>query len=344
VDVVEPRASAVAIDAFGAARLGRDDKTHKEDRIALAEAIRLLFFKEIFPVSQGTNINSITGMVQCGVGQIPAGCMTAHLFNPAPRLGFAYDPSGKGKMSIRGGYGIFFEHTNGNEANTESLAGSPPLVLSADQLNVVGDENLGQMTTQGGGPVLFPIFALSIPNHAVWPYVQQWHLDVQHELPRKAVLTIAYVGTQGTHLTLQRDLNQIPALPLSLNPYKPGEPIGGVDGQHNDCETMTTPSGVTVEQQAAMHLAIACGVDLNPSRPFVGYGVIDRVEQTASSTYHALQALLRRDIGGLQFSLAYTYSHAFDNSSDRFDNNFVDSYNLRSNRASSNYDTINDTF
>jgi hypothetical protein len=342
VDVVEPRASAVAIDAFGAARLGRDDKTHKEDRIALAEAIRLLFFKEIFPVSQGTNINSITGMVQCGVGQIPAGCMTAHLFNPAPRLGFAYDPSGKGKMSIRGGYGIFFEHTNGNEANTESLAGSPPLVLSADQLNVVGDENLGQMTTQGGGPVLFPIFALSIPNHAVWPYVQQWHLDVQHELPRKAVLTIAYVGTQGTHLTLQRDLNQIPALPLSLNPYKPGEPIGGVDGQHNDCETMTTPSGVTVEQQAAMHPAIACGVDLNPSRPFVGYGVIDRVEQTASSTYHALQALLRRDIGGLQFSLAYTYSHAFDNSSDRFDNNFVDSYNLRSNRAS--VITINDTF
>jgi len=87
-----------------------------------------------------------------------------------------------------------------------------------------------------------------------------------------------------------------------------------------------------------LHLAIACGADPNPSRPYVGYGVIDRVEQAASSTYHALQALLRRDIGGLQFSVAYTYSHAFDNSSDRFDNNFVDSYNLHSNRASSNYD------
>jgi hypothetical protein len=90
--------------------------------------------------------------------------------------------------------------------------------------------------------------------------------------------------------------------------------------------------------EAALHLAIACGADPSAFRPFVGFASITRLEEAASSTYHALQASLRRSVGGLQFSVAYTYSHSIDNSSDRFDSNFVDSYNLHSNRASSNFD------
>ena len=290
----------------------------------------------VFPA--GNSVDTITGMVKCGHALVPAGCLNGHLSNFGPRIGFAFDPTGSEKMAVRASYGIFFEHTNGNEANSESLEGSPPLVLSAQQFNIVGYEDIGKGTNPGVGPLYFPLDVTSIPSTAVWPYVQQWHADFQRQLANRAVFVLAYVGSKGTHLTLQRDLNQIHALPISSNPYKPGEPIGGTDGQHDDCRDKTTPSGVRVTGDAAIHLSVACGSDPSSLRPFVGYGGIDRLEEVASSSYHALQTSLRRDAGTLQFSVAYTYSHAIDNVSSRYDSNFVDSYNLRSNRASGAYD------
>src|SRR5205085_6209427 len=95
--------------------------------------------------------NPFDGMVQCGAPGIPRGCLSGHLFNPAPRIGFAYDPFGDGRWAIRGGYGIFWEETNGNEANTESLENSPPGVLAATQSNInsLVDPTTGAILTSG---------------------------------------------------------------------------------------------------------------------------------------------------------------------------------------------------
>lgn len=272
--------------------------------------------------------NAFNGLVQCGAAGVSEGCMKNHLVNAAPRVGFAWDPWGDGKTAIRGGYGIFFEHTNGNESNTESLEGSAPLVQVPVQSNIVGYNNIG-----GGGTAFFPLNVISLPNKIDWPYIQQWHLDFQQEVSRSTVATLAYVGTKGTHLSQIFDLNQIAPLPLSLNPYQPGEPIGP-----NDCTSFTTPSGAPITGQAAINLQVACGNDPNPFRPFVGFGNITRIQDSGSSIYHAFQASLRHTAGRLQLNASYTWSHSIDDSSDRFDSGFVNSFDLASSRASSNFD------
>jgi len=289
------------------------------------------------PNGQTPSVSNLpNGIVQCGVTPgVPDGCMKGHFFNPAPRIGFAWDPQGNGKWAIRGGYGIFFEHTNGNEANTESLENSPPLATAVAQTNIQGYTNIGSST--GGASPQFPLNVNSIPNKVTWPYMQQWHFDVQHDVAHNTVATVSYVGSKGTHLTRQSDLNQLFPTPLSQNPYQPGETINA--NGHDDCGTLQTPSGVPITGQAAINLGVAaCGLLADPLRPFPGYGTITHLELRSSSIYHALQTSLRRSVGQLTLSGAYTWSHSIDDSSDRSDGSLVNSYDFAANRASSNFD------
>jgi hypothetical protein len=304
--------------------------------------------------------NPFNGMVQCGgsggTSSIPGpvltsfpgatvgaskypGCLKGHLFNPAPRIGFAWDPKGNGKMAIRGGYGIFFEHTNGNEGNSESLEGSAPFVLTSAQFNVTGYGAIG-----AGGGTLFPLGVTSIPTRAIWPYMQQWNLGVQRELPMHIVASVAYVGSKGTHLTLQNNLNQLTPI-TSGNPYVAGQAISS-----DDCDGIVTnpitgqptggalANGKPLSAAVATRLFIACGGNQDTLRPLLGFGNITNLENQANSIYNALQATAQRTVGDLTLSLSYSYSHSIDDSSDRFDNAFVNTYDVASNRASSNFD------
>jgi hypothetical protein len=100
----------------------------------------------------------------------------------------------------------------------------------------------------------------------------------------------------------------------------------------------TLGNGTPVPAGAVPNLWVACGNDADPLRPFVGLNTLELLETQANSHYHALQATVRRAFGGLELNMAYTYSHSIDDSSDRADATFVDSYNLNANKASSNFD------
>jgi hypothetical protein len=313
------------------------------------------------------------GLVQCGVSGTPAGCMKGHLFNPAPRVGFAWDPFGDGKTSIRGGYGIFFEHGTGNEANTGSLEASSPLVLSMTQplplsYPCIGNVGYGSAFDPSNSPCtlnpshpappagsLYPLDVTGIPTKATWPYAQQWSFGIQRELPHDVVANFAYVGSKGTHLTIERQLNQLVPLPASENPFGPNEPLtladcnvsaiagAGHPGDGTVPFLLQNGTIVTAQNPAYVHLQAACTSPFIPNvnslpRPYPGLGRALSLQNAANSSYHAFQATLRRARGPLTAGLSYTYSHSLDNASDRSDPVLVDSYNLRGNRASSNFD------
>ena len=321
---------------------------------------------EPIPLNLGNLDPRITnGIIRCGVNGVPSGCMSGHLFNPAPRIGFAVDPTGDGKMSIRAGYGIFYYHGSGNEANTGSLEGSAPLVLDMTQNRPFSYEcigGVGQLPAGGDqcqGKGAYPLNVTSIPTAVTWPYVQQWSLSVQRQVSKSTVVTAAYVGSKGTHLTTDLQTNQLAPVSPGQNPFLPGQPITlqdctSYDGNrfalYGPSNPITGVAPVTTYvntgQPGFVNLQAACfgtpGTTLpdpNSLRTFApGIGRIFSLQNVADSNYNALQMTLRHATGPLTVGVAYSYSHSIDDSSDRSDTNLVNALDLASNRASSSFD------
>ncbi len=143
---------------------------------------------------------------QLGTGNISRTGVKMDKNNFAPRIGLAYRLTNK--TVLRSAYGIFYAAPQYEISRGPAV--NPPFAgafsYNNNQLNFTGARKIDQgfeRTFSAAGATLFAID----PNLRI-PYVQQWNLNVQQQLPGDVALTTAYVGTKGVKLRDQIDINQ----------------------------------------------------------------------------------------------------------------------------------------
>jgi hypothetical protein len=172
------------------------------------------------------------------------GLAPADTNNFAPRIGFAYKVNDR--VVVRSSYGIFYAgYESGGWANP-SASFNPPFSLTQSYRTrcaaASANPSPGQLDCSLPGLSHFsngfPADALVNPTlpqlfelgpKLVSPYMQQWQLSTQFELPFKTVLEIAYSGSKGTRLFSFYNANQAAPTDDPNAPTGPRRPVPTID-------------------------------------------------------------------------------------------------------------------
>ncbi len=235
------------------------------------------------------------------------------LNNFSPRVGFAWRPFGDNRHVFRGGYGIFYQGYLLGPVRSQ-LAGVFPFTFN-QTFNSTGRRNIVAPTLQSpfpegservGGQGIQNVNGFDTDPPTA--YLQSWNLTVERDLGGGQALELGYVGSKGSHLQRQYDLNQ-PIRDLAL----------ATEGANGN---LVFPRPVQ---------------DFNRLR-YTSFG--------SNSVHHALQASLRRrSRNGFFYRINYTFGKSIDDSSSA--RGFgggggaagaIDTRNLRLDRGRSSFD------
>jgi hypothetical protein len=235
---------------------------------------------------------------------LPQSIIQSHYRNFQPRVGFAWDPTGSGKSSIRGGAGIFYNHNTLSDVTLEG--GVTPYQLASEVFNGLADcpgsavSALRTCVTTGAAAPNLPIPMTGNDLKNDVPVVYSWNFTLEHMFFNNMLVDVGYVGNRARHMPINADLNQ-PAL-----------------------GTFTNPANAAINQDAL--------------RPYPGIGGAMTTLQEGNSKYDALQiSVQRRLTHDLQFNVAYTYSKAFD-MADNIYSVVTDTYNPKYNWQLAGFD------
>ena len=203
--------------------------------------------------------------------------------NFSPRIGVAWDVRGKGKTVVRAGWGLFYDafsqdffvgqlpFNTFNPGPAYNPIGSSAVLFSFSTIPVILN-NVPIFTDYLDSDVF------TVDPNLRTPTIQNYNLNIQHELFRNGVLQVGYVGSNGSKLFRYRDINQ---------PFDP-------------------------------RVSTARPFDNGPFAPSGGtFFYVNQLETTAHSNYNALQtSFTLRNRRGWTAMINYTWSHSIDNASD----------------------------
>jgi hypothetical protein len=148
------------------------------------------------------------------------------LKNFAPRLGFAWDATGDGRMAVRGGFGLFYQQFDQSWYRTSGFR-TPPILAEVDiaarssraPQAVIPFPDIYQLCGQENpfAPNVRPecLGAKAGPDTVAHkfstPYVMQYNLNTQYQIGSNMVMTLGYAGSRGVRLPAVADFNAWPA-------------------------------------------------------------------------------------------------------------------------------------
>jgi hypothetical protein len=252
------------------------------------------------------------------------GVFPSDLSDWGPRVGFAWDLTGKGQTILRGGYGIFYGRIiNSTIANAISNTAS---ATGAQLSFFFGQGTPGEPVypnlVAGGTPGTLQ--AVQFAPNTRNPMVHEFDLDIQHQIATNTVVSLSYLGSLGRRLPEFIDTNLF--APTTTVTYTFSK--GPFDGK-----TITEP--VFTGQTSLATTA--------PRRPNASYGAITNISYGVDSNYNAVVlALNRRFYQGFQIQTSFTYSHSNDDgqTSQTFTatNNILNPFNPGLEQGRSNFD------
>jgi Carboxypeptidase regulatory-like domain len=190
-------------------------------------------------------------------------------YNYEPRVGFIIDVFGNSQTILRGGYGLMADEPVSDAVT--GLAGNPP---NANPVSETGALAVGTLYTSASLASLAPSAINPKLSNA---YVESYSLNLQQQLPQGLLMQVGYIGSEGKHLRVQRNLNQY---------VYPG----------------TTPTRPIPTLSAD-----------SPIRPGSGLGNIPYIDSDSLSNYNALWFTMRKVLShGIQINSTYAWSKSQD--------------------------------